>query len=289
MSALHPSDEPRPLEISIPVAPGVDLKIADRLEHLDGYATSILPKGLLLFLDGRNLAEEAVGFGFPVAKRGLTALFPGRIELLVKQHGPTWSVEAVFTLNLEERISRSGNGSVRNRAVYAIKDLLAALIRRFPPLRGILTAVSSRMRAVLGWNTIYEGSGIQATIKTIHTIDENSGKIKVEIDLAELPSSITEVVVMNEQGAHYFDQYMDSMGVLLQKEEIGCWDEVTAEKAGFISSSAKVAFRLSQGKGARLFRGRELVGSRLAWAGFGYSLPPSTTSFIYELEIERLT
>jgi len=40
-------------------------------------------------------------------------------------------------------------------------------------------------------------------------------------------------------------------------------------------------------KGARLFRGRELVSSRLAWAGFGYSFPPSIKRFVYELGIER--
>jgi hypothetical protein len=46
-----------------------------------------------------------------------------------------------------------------------------------------------------------------------------------------------------------------------------------------------VAFSLGQAPGARLFRGRELVGARLAWVGFGYALPPTRRSFGYELTI----
>ena len=109
----------------------------------------------------------------------------------------------------------------------------------------------------------------------------------MEVKLADLPDGITEVVVMNEQGAHYFDRYLDSAGTSLQGREIGCWDEVTAEDACFLCTTHQVVFKLGQVKGARLFRGRELVGSRLAWAGFGYSFPPSIKRFVYELGIER--
>ena len=73
----------------------------------------------------------------------------------------------------------------------------------------------------------------------------------------------------------HFDRYRDTSGISLQGDEIGCWDEVNAEEAWFESSTRQIAFRLGQVKGARLFRGRELIGSRLAWAGFGYSFPPS--------------
>ena len=70
-----------------------------------------------------------------------------------------------------------------------------------------------------------------------------------------LGTAITEVVVMNEQGAHHFDLYRDSSGTLLRGKEIGCWDEVTAERASFISETHRLAFTLQQVKGARLFGG----------------------------------
>jgi len=107
--------------------------------------------------------------------------------------------------------------------------------------------------------------------------------------LISLPQDgITEVIVMNEQGAHYFDQYHDSTGASLAGKEIGCWDEVAASEAGFASSNQRVAFTLPRVPGAQLFRGRELVGSRLAWAGFGYSFPPAISRFNYSVKIEVL-
>jgi hypothetical protein len=275
-------------KICIPLSSGLDLKIASQPEDQNGYATSTLPKGFLLFSNGLDLAEEAVGFGFPVLKCGLQTLFPGRIELAVEQHGSIWSVESAFSMNLEEKIHHPGMGIIKNGQVYAIKNFLAALIRNITPLRGLLTAVSSGLRRVFGWKTIYQEAGFHATIRTIHTFNMETGKISVEVDLVDLPAGITEVVVMNEQGARSFDRYQDSNGISLHQEKVGCWDEVTAEKASFISTSSKVTFRLRQVKGARLFRGREMVGSRLAWAGFGFSFPPSIKKLIYELEIESL-
>jgi len=276
-----------PMEVTIPIAGEISLKIADRINQQVDYATSGLPKGFLLVSRGLELAEEAVGFGFPVLKRGLQTLFPGRIELAVEQHDSIRSVQVVFTLNLAEKIHRAGIGSIKSGWVYAIKNSLAALIRAISPLRGLLTAASSGLRRLFRWETTFEDAGIQATIKMIHTIHGNTGNIKVEVDLTDLPAGITEVVVMNEQGAHAFDHYLDSSGISLQGDEIGCWDEVTAEDACFSSASQQVAFRLRQVEGARLYRGRELEGSRLAWAGFGYSFPPSIKKFVYELGIER--
>ena len=48
-----------------------------------------------------------------------------------------------------------------------------------------------------------------------------------------------------------------------------------------------MAFSLAQAHGARLLRGRELVGARLAWAGFGYALRPGRPGFAYDLRFER--
>ncbi len=71
----------------------------------------------------------------------------------------------------------------------------------------------------------------------------------------------------------------DSSGVKLSDEQIGIWDEVTAEEAGFSSSAHGLAFSLQRLPGSRLFRGRERIDSRLAWSGFGYSIPASVRSF----------
>ena len=164
---------------------------------------------------------------------------------------------------------------------------MAAVIRHLPIFRGLLTAISSLLRRMFNWETTYSDAGFSTELKILYTIEEETGRLTVEMDTSSLHPSITEVVVMNEQGAHYFDQYLDTSGVSLQGEEIGCWDEVKAEEAWFESSARRVALRLGQVTGARLFRGRELIGSRLAWSGFGYSFRPSIKRFRYEIKIEK--
>ena len=44
-------------------------------------------------------------------------------------------------------------------------------------------------------------------------------KIKVELMGGDfIPGSISEVIVMNEQGAHHFDQYQDSNGLTQRRK-----------------------------------------------------------------------
>jgi hypothetical protein len=267
---------------------GLSLKIGDNLTGRKEYPTARLQKGFLLLDQGLELAEEAIGFGVPVLKRGLQTIFPGAVALTWQRRGSTWEITALFKLNLVEKISRGGNENLENRLVYSVKNLLAAVIRHLPVFRGPLTTISSKLRRMFNWETTYADAGFSTVVKMLYTIEEKTEKIIFEIDTSDLVPSITEVVVMNELGAHYFDRYLDTSGISLEGEEIGCWDDVNAKEAWFESSARQIAFRLRQVKGARLFRGREMIGSRLAWAGFGYSFPPSIKRLQYEVRIEKL-
>jgi hypothetical protein len=240
-------------------------------------------------MDGsEELAEEAVGFGVPVLKRGLQTIFPGEVVLTCLQRGSTWDITALFKLNLVERFSRAGSETLENRLFYAAKNFTAAVIRHLPFLGDLLTATSSAFRRLFNWETTYVDAGFSTQVKVMYTLEQETGKITVEIDAHGLPPGITEMVVMNEQGAHYFDRYSDTSGISLEGQRIGYWAEVKAEEAWFESSARRVVFRLGRVEGARLFRGRELIGSRLAWAGFGYSFPPSLKRLRYDLAITRL-
>jgi hypothetical protein len=273
--------------LSISILTGITLNFGDPSPDLR-YSTARLQKGFLLLDQGVELTEEAVGFGVPVIKRGLQSIFPGNAELTWQKEGSTWVITAIFKLNLVEKFSRGGNGDVGNKPFYAVKDYLAEVIRRFPVFRRLLTSISSFFRQMFHWKTTYSEGGLAAEMKVIYTLESGTGRTMVDVDVSDLPSDITEVVMMNEQGAHAFDRYRDSSGNCLQGEAIGCWDEVMADEAWFESSARRVAFRLSQVKGAQLFRGRELIGSRLAWAGFGFTFPPSLRKLHYEMLIERI-
>ena len=275
------------MELSMPLPDGLSLKVTDRSGGSGSYPTRRLQKGLLL-IDGREeLAEEGVGLGVPILKRGVQTVFPGEMELAWTRTGPVWEVTAVFAMNLVERLARPGGVGVQSRLLYAAKDSLAALHRRFPALRGPLTAASGALRRTFGWVTTYEQADMCARLKVTYTVRSEQGTIGVAVDLSGLPEDVTEVVMMNELGGRHFERYSDDDGTDLSGDQIGTWDEVRAAQASFASTAHKVAFSLAQVKGARLNRGRELVGARLAWSGFGYSLPPTPDAFTYEVRIER--
>ena len=275
------------MEIDIPLSRRLSLRIADFALDGGAYPTARLQKGWLLKSGGADLAEEAVGFGLPVLKQGLMTVFPGQVELQTVRQGPKWLINARFALNRVEKIARRGNGSVASGLFYVAKNSLAMYMVSHPPARGILTAVSNGLRRQFGWETTYEDAGFSTQVTMSYALDEQRRSLAIEADLSQLPPrGITEVILMNEQGAHLFDRYRDTGGTQLSGNEIGSWDEVRAREATFVSSTQQTAFTVHQVPGARLFRGRELIGSRLAWAGFGHAFPPSLSKFGCAVEIE---
>jgi hypothetical protein len=278
------------VEIGIPLFQGLSLTIADTSTGDEEYPTRRLQKGLLLLDGGQELAEEGVGFGVPILKRGIQTIFPGGMKLAGERRGSVWTVAAAFDMNLVERLARPGGGNLKSGPLYTAKNSLAALHRRSPQLRRPLTATSVAVRRMFRWVTTFEETPPFATLKVTYTVHGEEGRVNVALDMADLPrDSVTEVAVMSEQGARHFDRYLDSDGISLRGSEIGTWDDVAAKTATFVSTAHGVAFSLGQEEGARLNRGRELIGSRVAWSGFGYSLPPALHGFSYDLRIERVS
>jgi hypothetical protein len=277
------------MEMEIPVSQDLALRITDRPDGRMEYPTSSLLKALVLTYRGRELAEEAVGFGVPVLKQGLETVFPGEVVLELAHTDSTWTITADYCLNRVERMSQPNKTKIGNPWFYAAKNSLSAFMVRFAPARGPLTALSSGLRGLFGWKTTYVKAGFSIPVKMTYAFDQTTGVLSIEADLAGLPPGrISEVIVMIEQGAHYFNQYSDSSGKRLSGKGVGSWDEVTAEEASFASNAQQVAFSVHQVPGARLFRGRELIGARLAWSGFGYSFPPTQGTFGCTIRIIEL-
>jgi hypothetical protein len=278
------------MKLDLPFGNGIGLQIAAGANRDSHYPTGRIQKGLVLFCDSQDLSEEAVGFGVPILKRGLQTVFPGEVELQIDASSPLRRITARYKLNLEEKIARPGSGSVNNRLMYATKNMLAGMIRGLPALRKLLTNMSNLLRSIFGWQTTYEPAGYTTYVTLTYTIEPDAGSILIELmSVDSIPDGITEIILMNEQGAHHFDLYQDANGNLKRGDQIGCWDEVTANGAAFMSTNHHVSFSLPQVNGARLFLGRELIGSRLAWSGFGYTFPPNLDHFQYEITVKRLT
>jgi hypothetical protein len=274
------------MEISILLLNGLSLRISDGLDPDNHYPSSKLQKAFRLIKSGRSLVQEAVGFGFPLVKTGLTAIFPGKAELSYRERGADREVTGLYTLNLRERIARPRSAGVRYETFDEIKNVMAYLIRRVPPVRGALTGVSSLLRDVFDLTTSYDDAGCRLEVKVVYSVSPRTGTMHVEVDWPDLiKSGVTEAAIMNEQGALYFDNYKDSLGSDLYGNEIDCWKEVRAEEASFIDMLDRVGFSLRSMSDGRLFRGRECIGSRLAWAGFGYSVKPHLRHFGYDLRI----
>jgi hypothetical protein len=278
------------MNIEIPMSNGIGLRITSETKLGEGYPTARIQKGLILLCDGQNLIEEAVGFGVPILKRGLQTIFPSIVELSLVEGSSPSRVNARYKMNLLEKIARSDGGIIQNPQVNAGKNLMAALIRSLPFMRGLLIRTSNLLRSTLGWETTYEPTNSFIEVTLTYTIDASTGSILVElVEQEDNPDGISEIILMNEQGAHYFDQYQDSDGIREIGYQIGIWDQVMASSATLASSSLQLSFSLSQANGARLYRGRELIGRRLAWSGFGYSFPPSLKHFRYEITIKRIS
>lgn len=276
------------MQPTIELSQGLSLAFGETTPGARRYATSRLQRGLLLLDRGEPLAEEAVGFGVPIVKRGLQTIFPGSAALDIRHVDSRRVINAKFKLDRVEQLARGTDEVLRSPALYAVKDLLSAVIRAVPISRGPLMTVSAWLRRALGLDSAFTAAGYETTVNVKYTIEPSTGRILVELDCSSVQGGVTEVILMHEQGAHFFDRYQDSSGLHRRGDRIGLWDEVRASEAWFESSSRRVVFRLGRTAGTRLFRGRELVGSRLAWAGFGYSFPPALRQMQHEITISRL-
>jgi hypothetical protein len=276
------------METFLPLFENFTLKLSRDPSSGKEFSTAALQKGLLLCRSVEELSEEAVGFGVPVIQRGLTSVFPSRMEWTTSRNGSHREIDAVYHMNLVERIGGPDRSTQQNTFIYALKNHLARMYRRFPSLQGPLTGISSALRGIFRWQVVYEEGDYSSMITMKYRAGGEPGRILIEAEMTDLNwEGVTEVAVMNEQGGRNFARYRDSSGLILTGNTIDGWNEVRAETASFICDRHRVAFTLHRMPGAKLFRGRELVGARLAWSGFGYLLPPQTWTFEFSLKVEK--
>lgn len=251
------------------------------------YPASRIQKGLILKKGHRDLSEEGVGFGVPVLKFRHETIFPGSWRARVKRLESYTLVEADFVLNLTIRMTWNGR-LIGGKGFYKTKEMLSFLHRYSPLLRRSLSFSSELLRGAFSLEDAFVEVKPASFVKAFYKIKNCKILVDMKFSMSEGRKEITEIIVMNEQGANYFDTYRDSEGQALQKGEIGSWDETYAEVASFVNPADKISFSLKRAKGARMFRGRELTPGRLAWSGLAYVLSPQTERFSYSIDIGRI-
>jgi hypothetical protein len=266
------------------VGPRLRLRIPPCESDRADYPTDALRKGLTLEYEGADLSEEGVGFGVPILKRSnLESVFPGSCYASFPDHDRR-HVSVLYDMNLVERLSPRGSPLLKGRIANSFKEVAALLHRSYPPVRRALTGLSNVLRKSFGIKTVFERGKSAGIVAMQYAFDPESCAVEIAMDASGLRrEGLAEIVIMNEQGASFFTEYADSDGHSLHAAEIGSWSPVGAEEAFFRDPRSGVRFCLRRPRGARLYRGRELVGDRLAWSGFGYILPPGTLEFRYRV------
>ena len=273
------------------VAIGKDLELvygADECTDPEPYPSSALQKGLILrSREAGDLTQEGVGFGVPVLKTGISSVFPGRARVAsADQERGLLSVE--YEMCLVDRLVRPGSGRVIGGLVDSAKEIAAAVHRRIPLFRALLSGFSRTVRAAAGLTTSFVLCRSAGVVRVDYEAScaGSATAVSVLVDASSVDvQGLTRIAVMNELGADHFSRFVDSDGNLFDGESIGTWNRVDAARATFIDRVHDIAFSVRACGSAGLFRGRERVADRLAWAGFGYLLPAGARSFSYEVHI----
>ena len=271
--------------MSIPLSPGTALVIQEKDDPNPKYPSGRIQKGLVLWHDTIDLSEEGVGFGVPVLKRGHETVYPGSVRLHASGDGRTTLVESFYNLNIRERMYIGGK-PVKGTALYRFRERFSRLHRRHPFLRTSLDRSNALIERAFPIRRAFEEGVSSGQASVEYRVDPGRQTISISLDLGHGRfDGRSEIFMMNELGASYFDEYHDSQGHHLKKKSIGAWEEVLSDEASFRDPAHWLSFTLAMIHGAKLFRGREFVPGKLAWAGLSYRLPEQATKFSYWIRI----
>lgn len=245
------------------------------------FPSSRIQKGLVLCRNDRDLSEEGVGFGMPVIKLGDESIFPGSWKMSAKRCDGRTLVKAEYKMNLVSRMA-VGDGVIKNQIFCFASNMLSRIHRERPELRKSLSNLSGILRRSMDLKDAFCEISSQGSVNATYLITGSRVDVFLRFPLI---AGCTEKIVLNEQGANWFDTYVDSKGCILKGNEIGSWDEIFADEASFQDPADGLSFSLKAVAGARMFRGREIVPGRLAWSGLAYVLPPQRDELAYSISI----
>jgi hypothetical protein len=241
-----------------------------------------LQKGLVLLCNGTDVIGEGTGFGVPIAKYSGGTFFSGSSSLYVRMLGDITEIRKEFLMDLTSR-DRFRSFKLKIPGVQALSEFFCLQYQRHKHIvRPVLIVRGLFLK--FGIKSSFMKSPPKGTVIVTYIMDRN--RIQVKLNFSQLEqTNLAKVFILNEQGAHFFRTYSDSEGMRLVDEEIGAWDNVTAESAKIANEQNKIGFRLKNIEGSMLKRGRELMEGSLNWIGLDYELDPKYCNFEYEIEL----
>ena len=229
--------------------------------------TGSLQKGLIVFHDGRPLCEEGMGFGVPALVRGnrtYLSLTATTEELYDSGSArKTFFLDALQNLNFRDR-------EIKNRLVYSGIELSGRAYKKSRSIQRYLRQWG-RVRSRAAFE--YGFKKIQPQTKIVVDYHVSSDCVDVSVNLSDFYKAglDAKIFLLNEAGAGFFPRYADANGQVLERQEIGAWERIEAERAWFEGLKNRVKFCIQQQPGTALFRGWEQSDS-LSWAGFIFDL-----------------
>ncbi|MCJ7634298.1 hypothetical protein MUP77_18150 [Candidatus Bathyarchaeota archaeon] len=241
-----------------------------------------LQKGIIFLYNETEVAGEGTGFGVPIGKYSDETFFSGSSFLQVHNKENSSIIRKEFSMDLIAR-DKFRNLKPENKKLRRIIDSISSFYQKHQRVARFILLVKELLFK-FGVETIFSRVDSKGKVIVTYTLDQN--RILVKLSFHELDkNNLLKVFVLNEQGTHFFKKYTDSEGIKLSDQEIGAWDNVTAQSAKITDKQDRSVFSLMNVEGTMLRRGRELAKNSLDWIGLDYELNPKDDQFEYEIKI----
>jgi len=254
---------------------------ADSRPH--NLETARLQKGLVLMFNEKEIIEEGMGFGVPVAIFSDKTYFSGSAQVSSSEDGKNKTILKHFFMDTVSRKSWKGGVYVDNPLYKLFSGSLASTYRDYPASRRVIFPLI-KLRNKVGVRTHFTKVESRGEVTVTYKIKRNG--LDITADLTKLNKNhCRKVLLLNEQGSTFFRKFFDSDSLSFTDEKIGAWDLIKVDWACFSNLDNTLSFCLRGLPNCRLFRGREHIRGRLAWAGMGYELSPNLDFFNYKVQI----
>jgi hypothetical protein len=244
---------------------------------------SMLHKGIVLEYNGAEKIGEGMGFGVPVVKYRDKTFFSGSSTIFFETD-TTDLITKIFTLDKVSKKYYKSN-QISDKIYQPFHRVFTFLYLRLKPLRFLFDHILN-IRENMGVYSKFIDTEPRGIVSVSYLV--RNGVLMIKFDFSGLDlDNCEEFVILNEQGALFFDTYRDSSGVELSKENIGAWEKVSETCSQFEDKVTNLRFELVEFPETSLFRGWENIQGRLSWAGLNYTTKPDKLSFSYSIKIQR--